>query len=135
MVELHCRLFIKGNRVLFIDLKKVITCRCYSLPHHFIEVIIKNIKDGVVHGDFYLIWSGEINFYAKVVVYFSTIKRNSISLAVLLLDIIDDGGYNIGVHVRYIEVVYVQYYGALLTIYNFICTAPLVWIKLKTPVL
>ena len=62
-------------------------------------------------------------------------KRNSISLDVLLLDISDDGGYNIGVHVRYLEVIYVPYYGALLTIYDFICTAPFIWIKLKTPVL
>ena len=62
-------------------------------------------------------------------------KRNSISLAVLLLDISNDGGYNIGVHVRDLEIIYVPYYGAMLTIYDFICTAPFLRIKLKTPVL
>ena len=62
-------------------------------------------------------------------------KRNSISLAVLLLDISDGRGYNIGVHVRDLEVIYVPYYGALLIIYDFICTSPFIWIKLKTPVL
>ena len=111
------------------------TCGCYSFPNHFIGGVIKNIKGVVVHGDFYLLWSLEINFHAKVVVYFSTSKRNSTSLTILLLDISDDGGYNIGVHVRNIEVIYVPYYGALLTIYDFICTAPFIWIKLKTPVL
>ena len=66
--------------------------------------------------------------------YFSTSKRNSISLVLLLLDIIDGGGYNIGFHVRDLEVIYVPYYGALLTIYGFICKATFVRIKLKTPV-
>ena len=51
------------------------------------------------------------------------------------MDVRNDGVYNIGVHVRNIEVIYVPYYGALLTIYDFICTAPFIWIKLKTPVL
>ena len=63
--------------------------------------------------------------------YFYTSKRNSNSLAVLLLDISDDGGYNIGVHMRDIEVIYVPYNGALLIVYDFICTAPLIWIKIK----
>ena len=96
MVELHCRLVIKGNMVLLIDLQKTSACGCYSFPNHFIGGIIKNIKNGAVHGDLYLLWSGEINFHAKVVVYFSTSKRNSISLAILLLDISDDSDYNIG---------------------------------------
>ena len=68
VVELHFRLFIKVNRVLFIDLKKVSTYGCYSFPNHVIRGIIDNKKDGVVHGDFYLFWSGEINFHAKAVV-------------------------------------------------------------------
>ena len=65
MVELHFLLVIKGNRFLFIDLKEVSTCKCYSFPNHAIGGIIKNIKDGVNHGDFYLLWSGEINFQAN----------------------------------------------------------------------
>ena len=116
-------------------MKKVSTCGYYSFPNHVIGGIIDNIKDGVVRGDLYLLWSGEINFCAKLVVYFSRSKRNSISIAVLILDISDDGGYKIGVHVRDLEVIYVPYYGALFTVYDFICTAPFIWIKLKTPVL
>ena len=95
----------------------------------------ENIKDVVVHGHFYLLWSGEINFHAKLVVYFYASKRKSISISVILIDISGDRGYNIGVHVRDLEVIYVPYYGALLTIYDFISTAPIIWIKLKTPVL
>ena len=51
------------------------------------------------------------------------------------MDISDDRGYKMGVHVRYLEVIYVPYYVALLTIYDIICTAPFIWIELKTPVL
>ena len=66
VVELHCRLVIKVNRVLVIDLKDVSTCRCYSFPNHVIGgIIIKNIKYGFVRGDLYLIWSGEINFLCQ----------------------------------------------------------------------
>ena len=54
--------------------------------------------------------------------YFSTSKHSSISLAILLLDISDGVGYNIGVHMRDLDVIYVPYYGALFTIYDFICT-------------
>ena len=135
MVDLHCRLVIKVNIVLLIDFQKTSACGCYSSPNTFIGGIIKNIKNGTVHGDLYLLWSGEINFHAKVVVYFSTSKRNSISIAILLLDISDDGDYIIGDHVRNLGVIYVPYYGALLIIYDFIFTAPFIWIKLKNPVL
>ena len=86
------------------------------------------------HGEFDLTWVGKINGHAKVIMDLFMFDSERGFLDELVLQVCNDVGHHVRIHMGYFKIVYMPKDCALFSVHVFACNTPVIRVDLKAPV-
>ena len=125
---------IKWDWISFIDVEQVKAGWCWGDSIHIIRSFIEQSFNIINHSEFDLTWVRKVNGHAKVIMDLPTSNGERGFLTKLALQVCNDVGHHIGIHMGYFKIIDMPEDCALFSINLFVCNTPVIRVDFKAPV-